>query len=74
MFPSCATLPMSPFATRSLDLLPDGGRGIVARVVSASTDIDARFCLGMVSSCLRLRYQATLPDTVNATPAFRREI
>ena len=41
MSPSCVTLPMSPFATRSLDLLPDGGRGIVARVVSASTDIDA---------------------------------
>ncbi len=32
---------MSPLATRSLDLLPNGGRGIVARVVSASTDIDA---------------------------------
>ena len=32
---------MSPLTTRSLDLLPDGGRGTVARVVSKSADIDA---------------------------------
>jgi ferrous iron transport protein A len=32
---------MSPPATLSLNLLPDGGRGTVARVVSASADLDA---------------------------------
>jgi ferrous iron transport protein A len=32
---------MSPLATLSLNQLPDGGRGTVARVVSASADIDA---------------------------------
>jgi ferrous iron transport protein A len=32
---------MSPLATLSLNQLPDGGRGTVARVVSASADMDA---------------------------------
>lgn len=32
---------MNPLATLSLNQLPDGGRGTVARVVSVSADIDA---------------------------------
>ncbi len=34
-------LAMSPSSTLCLNQLPDGGRGTVARVVSASADIDA---------------------------------